>query len=206
MNTTPYLTIKCPIQLVVNDDKMRAVIEQRVLFVSKMMHRGSHLVLLTAVHCYNADLPFPEIKVGKFASLFIKHCFNPYPSQRHGQWETNLVPHEVMDAVHDVHQLNWPSLLTNDGNQVMGYGRHYTLQGNQYATNLMNHVTMNIWCYIQYTITSFCRLHHYPTSKQHPFVKELMQGIKNPVHEFTITEVRHSISNRMIPVDEMLRD
>ena len=137
MNTAPYLTIKCPIQLVVNDDKMRAVIEQRVLFVSKMMHRGSHLVLLTAVHCYNADLPFPEIKVGKFASLFIKHCFNPYPSQRHGQWETNLVPHEVMDAVHDVHQLNWPSLLTNDGNQVMGYGRHYTLQGNQYATNLM---------------------------------------------------------------------
>lgn len=33
-----------------------------------------------------------------------------------------------------------------------------------------------------------------------------MQGIKNPAHEFTITQVRHSISNRMIPVDEMLRD
>ena len=60
MISSPYQTIKCPIQSVVDDAKMRTAIEQRVLFVSKMMHRGSHLVLLTAVHCYNADIPSPS--------------------------------------------------------------------------------------------------------------------------------------------------
>ena len=109
----PYLTVKCPIQGVVKDNKMRDAIENRVQFVSKMMHRGSHVVLLTAVHCYRADLPFPEIKSTRFASLFIKHCFNPFIRRDgvNGAWTTELVPHNVMDAIHD--QLQWPSPTSN---------------------------------------------------------------------------------------------
>ena len=163
MSHESYLTVKCPIQSAVKDTNMLQAIEHRVQLISKMMHRGSHVVLLTAVHCYHADLPFPEIKVNSHASNFIKHCFNPYPKRlANGKWETTLVPHEVMNAVHDT--LEWPEPAHRE--VFTGYARHNTLQSDQYATNLQNHVVMNIWIYIQYTITSFCCLHEYLTSKK----------------------------------------
>ena len=206
----PYLTVKCPIQRVVKDNKMRDAIEHRVQFVSKMMHRGSHVVLLTAVHCYRADLPFPEIKSTRFASTFIKHCFNPFPRRVNGAWTTELVPHNVMDAIHD--QLQWPSPTSNTiedagGDQpLLGYARHYSLHADQYATNLVNHITANVWRYINYTIISFCRSNGYPTSMKHPLVKELMAGIKDDSYIFAVTHVKHTVTNERIPVDQILRD
>ncbi len=81
------------------DSQMIEAIKHRVRLVSKMMRRGSHVVLLKAIHCYHANVPFPEIKVGLHTSLFIKHCFNPYPKRlQNRQWETTAVPHKVMDA------------------------------------------------------------------------------------------------------------
>jgi len=54
--------------------KMRAAIERRVKLVSMMMHRGSHAVLLTVVHCYTNNLPFPDIKVGnQYATNLLNH-------------------------------------------------------------------------------------------------------------------------------------
>ena len=198
MSPNQFLTVKCPIQSAVKDPKMRAAIERRVKLVSMMMHRGSHAVLLTAVHCYTNNLPFPDIKVRQFASLFIKHCFNPYPQRKNGQWETNLVPHEVMDVLDA-----WPE--PTDRAFFTGYGRHYTLQSNQYATNLLNHVEMNVWGYIQHTITSFCRLHGYPTSTKNPFVKELMTSIKDGSHICTVNQIKNS-ANELIHIDQELRD
>ncbi len=142
---------------------MIEAIKHRVRLVSKMMRRGSHVVLLKAIHCYHANVPFPEIKVGLHTSLFIKHCFNPYPKRlQNRQWETTAVPHKVMDAIYDY--LRWP--LPADVASFTGYGRHNTLQSDQYATNLQNRITMNIWIYIQLTVTSFCRLHDYSASKK----------------------------------------
>ena len=202
MSHKQYLTVKCPIQLAVKDPKMMAAIEHRVCLISKMMHRGSHAVLLTAVHCYHTSTPFPEIKVGSHASNFIKHCFNPYPVwDKNGQWGTTLVPHEVMCAVHD--DLEWPEPA--DCAVFTGYGRHNTLQSNQYATNLLNHITMNIWAYIQHTINSFCRLYGYPTSKKNPFTKEIMNAIKDPSHVCTENIVRNSF-NEQISVNQQQRD
>ena len=202
MSVDQYLTVKCPIQLALKDAKMMSALERRVHLVSQMMHRGSHVVLLTALHCYRENQPFPEIKVGSHASNFIKHCFNPYPVRdKNGQWATTLVPHEVMNAVHD--DLEWPEPV--DRAQFTGYGRHNTLQSNQYATNLMNHITMNIDGYIHHTITSFCRLHEYPTSKKNPFVQEIMKAIKEPTHVCTEDFIRNS-RNELIPVNQLIRD
>jgi hypothetical protein len=158
-----YLTVKCPIGRAVKDTRMIEAIEHHVRLVSKMMHRGFHVVLLTAIHCYHADLPFPEIKVGSHASLFIKHCFNPYPKRlQNGQWETTVVPHEVLVVIHNY--LHWSEPV--DIASFTEYGRHNTLQSDNYATNLQNHITMNIWIYIQLTVTSFCRHHNYSASKK----------------------------------------
>ncbi len=190
--------VKCPIGRVVKDTQMIETIEHRVCLVSKMMHRGSHVVLLTAIHCYHADLPFPEIKVGSHASLFIKHCFNPYPKRlQNGQWETTVVPHEVLEAIHDY--LHWSEPV--DVASFTGYGRHNTLQSDNYATNLQNHITMNIWIYIQLTVTSFCRLHDYSASKKSPFVKELICAIKDPAYTCNEHQVRSISTNELIPVD-----
>jgi len=108
-----------------------------------------------------------------------------------------------MDIVHN--HLDWPA-ITADSSAFIGYGRHNTLQSNQYATNLINHVTMNVWTYIQHTIKSFCQLHGYQTSKKSPFIKELMDGIKDPTYVFTVTHVRQNITNKLIRVDEARRD
>ena len=88
-----------------------------------------------------------------------------------------------------------------------GYGRHNTLvQSDQYATNLQNHITMNIWIYIQLTVTSFCRLHDYCASKKSPFVKELIDAIKDPTHICNEHQVRSMSTNELIQVDLVLRD
>jgi len=74
MSPNQFLTVKCPIQSAVKDPKMRAAIERRVKLVSMMMHRGSHAVLLTVVHCYTNNLPFPDIKVGnQYATNLLNH-------------------------------------------------------------------------------------------------------------------------------------
>lgn len=52
---------KYPIKGAVKDSQLMKAIEHHVCLVSKMMHQSMHIILLTAVYCYHADLPFPEI-------------------------------------------------------------------------------------------------------------------------------------------------
>jgi hypothetical protein len=197
-----YLTIKCPIGRAVTDNAILRAIEHRVLHVSKMMHQGSHAVLLTALHCYHADLPFPPIKEGRGATNFIRHCFNPYLRQHEdGHWATEEVPQEVMNTIHGL----WPE-FTNVMN-FTGHSRHNTLQSNQYATNLQNHAEMNVWKYIKLTITTFCRSRGYSASKNSPFVIDLFNAIKDPDHTCSVTTVNSIMSSmELLQVDQHSRD
>jgi hypothetical protein len=197
-----YLTVKCPIDRAVSDNAMLDAINRRVLLVSKMMHRGSHVVLLTAIHCYQNNLPFPSIKDGRGATTFIRHCFNPYPRQHDdGHWQTEEVPQGVMTAIHEI----WPEPA--DVAHFTGYGRHNTLQSNQYATNLQNHVEMNVWIYIKLTITTFCQSQGYSASKKSPFVIDLFNAIKDPNHVCSVTTVSSILtSTEQLQVDIPSRD
>ncbi len=197
-----YLTVKCPIGRAVSDNAMLEAINQRVFLVSKMMHRGSHVIFLTAIYCYQENLPFPSIKDGRGATTFIRHCFNPYPRQHEdGHWQTDVVPQVVMTAIQEL----WPE-PTDVGN-FTGYGRHNTLQSNQYATNLQNHVEMNVWIYIKLTITTFCQSQGYCSSKKSPFVIDLFNAIKDPDHVCSVTTVSSiSTSTERLQVDIQSRD
>ncbi len=179
-----YLTVKCPIGRAVSDNAMLEAIDHRVLLISKMMHRGSHAVLLTAIHCYRVNLPFPPIKDARGATNFIRHCFNPYP-RRHpnGHWLTVEVPQIVMTTSHNL----WPEAA--DITSFTGYARHNTLQSNQYATNLQNHVEMNVWICIKLTITTFCQSCGYTASKKSPFVIDLFNAIMDPDHVCSVIAV-----------------
>ena len=43
-------------------------------FNDDAQYRGSHAVLLTAVHCYTNNLPFPDIQVGnQYATNLLNH-------------------------------------------------------------------------------------------------------------------------------------
>ena len=88
-----------------------------------------------------------------------------------------------------------------------GYGQHNTLQSNQYATNLQNHVEMNVWCFIKLTITTFCRSQGYCASRKSPFVIDLFNAIKNPDYDCTVTTVSSLLtSTEQLLVDLQSRD
>jgi len=187
--TNTFSVIKCPIQLVVKNQSIRDAIEKRVQFQSRVVHRGSHVVLLTAIYCYHHDIAFPDIKLGTHASKFINHCFNPYPTwnNKDNCWVSDQIPGPILDAVES--ELHWPQYTTVSN--IPGYSRNYQLSADKYATNLHNHVIMNIWTFIRHTVQTFCRLHNYPSSKNHPLVLDIIDAIKDPAHICTIDDYKN---------------
>ena len=182
-----YSSVKCTLGSVLKDKKLREIIDKRVFFVSDLLHRGSHSMLLVVQHYYEKDIDLPLIKSGKGSTTFLRHCMHPYHTNKDGTWEQKEAPAEVLETVVDT--LQWNTISAKES--IVGYGRHLQLQADMYATNLQNHV-LNLWKFVDYTIKTFCQRNGFPFTHDSDLVDELRNAIKDPDHVITIDSVEEN--------------
>ena len=78
-----YSSVMCTIVSVVRDavDKspsLREIIDDRACFVSELLHRGSHIMLLVVLYYYEMNLELQAVKDNKGSTTFLRHCFHPF--------------------------------------------------------------------------------------------------------------------------------
>ena len=172
-----YQCIKSSIGSVIKHEGLKKEIDRFTEFSSPWHSRGSCLLTLWTVYCYNNNATLPLLKKGSFSTSQLQQVFHPFPSLKGDSqdWKQKDIHAAVLNTF--VNVIGWTSNC--DPNEVVGYARLVKLISNKYATLLVNHVDANTISYIESTAISFCQSHDLPASRKGPLVQDLVRVIVN---------------------------